>query len=158
MKDEIKSRFNTNVVQSAKYSELLQRALTRYRNRAIETAQVIEELIAMAKEFREDARRHEELGLRPEEVAFYDALATNESAVRELGDETLKQIAVELTQRLRQSVSVDWAVRESVRAKLRVMVRTLLRRYKYPPDKQEEATQTVLRQAEALSAEWVASA
>lgn len=87
-------------------------------------------------------------------MAFYDALATNEAAVRELGDETLKAIAVELTRKLRASVTVDWSVRETVRARLRVMVRSLLRRYKYPPDKQEAATEAVLHQAEALSAEW----
>ena len=154
LKGEIKSRFKTNVVQEAKFSELLQESLTRYRNRAIETAQVIEELIEMAKKFQEAAQRGEVLGLNAEEVAFYDALATNEAAVRELGDETLKKIAVELVQRLRSSVTVDWAVRETVRARLRVMVKTLLKRYKYPPDRQEEATETVLKQAETLSAEW----
>ncbi|WP_296872961.1 type I restriction endonuclease subunit R [Tibeticola sp.] len=154
LKGEIKSRFKTNVVQEAKFSELLQQSLTRYRNRAIETAQVIEELIEMAKKFQEAAQRGEVLGLNAEEVAFYDALATNEAAVRELGDETLKKIAVELVQRLRSSVTVDWAVRETVRARLRVMVKTLLKRYKYPPDRQEEATETVLKQAETLSAEW----
>ncbi|MCW7536277.1 type I restriction endonuclease subunit R [Aquabacterium sp. A7-Y] len=157
LKGEIKSRFKTNVVQSAKFSELLQQSLTRYRNRAIETAQVIEELIEMAKRFQEVAQRGERLGLNSDEAAFYDALAMNEAAVRELGDATLKKIAVELTQNLRKSVTVDWAKRETVRAKLRVMVKTLLRRYKYPPDRQEEATETVLRQAESLSAEWVAA-
>ncbi|WP_324781125.1 type I restriction endonuclease subunit R [Thiobacillus sedimenti] len=155
LKGEIKSRFKTNVVQEAKFSELLQQSLTRYRNRAIETAQVIEELIEMAKKFQEAAQRGEALGLNHDEMAFYDALATNESAVRGLGDETLKKIAVELVQSLRKSVTVDWAVRETVRARLRVMVKTLLKRYKYPPDKQEEATETVLKQAESLSAEWV---
>lgn len=153
---EIKSRFKTNVVQSAKFSDLLQQSLTRYRNRAVETAQVIEELIDMATKFQEAARRGEELGLSADEEAFYDALATNESAVRELGDATLKKIAVELTLSLRKSVTVDWAKRAAVRARLRVMVRTLLRRYKYPPDKQEEATETVLRQAESLSEAWAA--
>ncbi len=152
---EIKSRFKTNVVQSAKFSELLQQSLARYRARAVETAQVIEELIAMAKRFQEAAQRGERLGLNADEMAFYDALAANEAAVRELGDATLKKIAVELTLSLRKSVTVDWAKREAVRAKLRVMVKTLLRRYKYPPDRQEEATETVLRQAETLSAEWV---
>lgn len=154
LKGEIKSRFKTNVVQGAKFSELLQASLTRYRNRAVETAQVIEELIEMAKKFHAAAQRGEELGLNHDELAFYDALAANESAVRELGDQTLKRIAVELTQSLRKSVTVDWARRETVRARLRVMVKTLLRRYKYPPDRQEEATDTVLRQAESLSAEW----
>ena len=157
LKGEIRSRFKTNVVQEAKFSELLQQSLTRYRNRAIETAQVIEELIEMAKKFQEAAQRGEALGLNHDEMAFYDALATNEAAVRGLGDETLKKIAVELVQSLRKSVTVDWAVRETVRARLRVMVKTLLKRYKYPPDKQEEATETVLKQAESLSAEWVAA-
>ncbi|CAJ0714953.1 hypothetical protein LMG7143_03227 [Ralstonia thomasii] len=157
LKDQIKSRFKANVVQSAKFSELLQQSLTRYRNRAVETAQVIEELIAMAKKFQAEAQRGMELGLSPDEMAFYDALATNEAAVRELGDETLKKIAVELVVRLRSSVTVDWAKRETVRAKLRVMVKTLLKRYKYPPDRQDEATDTVLSQAETLSAEWVAA-
>ena len=156
LNDEITTRFKSNVVKAARYSELLQESLKRYRNRAVETAQVIEELIAMAKKFHEEAMRGAELGLSPEERAFYDALAANESAVRELGDETLKKIAVELTLKLRNSVTVDWSVRESVRASMRVMVKTLLRRYKYPPDKQEEATETVLKQAEMLSAEWIA--
>jgi type I restriction enzyme R subunit len=156
LKGEIKSRFKTNVVQSAKFSELLQQSLIRYRNRAVETAQVIEELIAMARKFQAAAQRGEDLGLNSDELAFYDALATNEAAVRELGDAVLKKIAVELTVSLRRSVTVDWARRDTVRAKLRVMVKTLLRRYKYPPDKQEEATETVLKQAETLSAEWVA--
>ncbi|MHC2584178.1 type I restriction endonuclease subunit R [Bradyrhizobium diazoefficiens] len=156
LKGEIKSRFKTNVVQSAKFSDLLQQSLARYRNRAVETAQIIEELIAMAKRFQEAAQRGENLGLNGDELAFYDALATNEAAVRDLGDDTLKKIAVELTLSLRKSVTVDWAKRETVRAKIRVMVKTLLRRYKYPPDKQEEATETVLKQAEALSEAWAA--
>ena len=154
LKDDIRSRFKTNVVQQAKFSELLQQSLQRYRNRAIETAQVIEELIEMGKKFHAAAQRGEQLGLNGDEMAFYDALATNEAAVRELGDETLKAIAVELTQKLRASVTVDWSVRETVRARLRVMVKMLLKRYKYPPDTQEEATDTVLRQAEPLSQAW----
>lgn len=157
LKDDIKSRFKTNVVQQAKFSELLQLSLQRYRNRAIETAQVIEELIEMAKKFHEAAMRGERLGLNGDEMAFYDALANNEAAVRELGDETLKKIAVELTQKLRASVTVDWSVRETVRARLRVMVKTLLKRYKYPPDKQDVATETVLRQAESLSEAWAST-
>ena len=157
LKGEIKSHFRTNVVQTEKFSELLQQSLTRYRNRAVETAQVIEELIEMAKKFHEAAQRGDALGLSRDELAFYDALATNEAAVRNLGDATLKRIAVELAQSLRKSVTVDWSKRETVRAKLRVMVKTLLRRYKYPPDRQEEATETVLRQAESLSADWALS-
>ena len=152
LRDDIKARFKTNVVQQARFSELLQLSLQRYRNRAIETAQVIEELIEMAKTFHEAALQGDRLGLAPDELAFYHALATNEAAVRELGDATLKKIAVELTLKLRASVTVDWSVRETVRAKLRVMVKTLLRRYKYPPDKQDEATEIVLKQAELLAA------
>jgi type I restriction enzyme R subunit len=120
LKGEIKSRFKTNVVQSVKFSDLLQQSLARYRNRAVETAQVIEELIEMAKKFQEAAQRGESLGLNGDEMAFYDALATNQAAVRELGDVTLKKIAVELTLSLRKSITVDWAKREAVRAKLRV--------------------------------------
>jgi hypothetical protein len=146
LRGQIKSRFGSNVVQSRKFSELLQDSLTRYRNRAIETAQVIEELIAMAKQFKAAANRGEELGLSRDEMAFYDALAANEASVRELGDATLRKIARELTEKLRASNSVDWYVRESVRAKLRLMVKTILKKYKYPPDGRE--------QAKELSAAW----
>jgi type I restriction enzyme R subunit len=129
-------------------------SLRKYHNRAIETAQVIEELIAMAKDFQELLKREEQLGLNPDELAFYDALANNESAVRELGDATLKKLAAELTERLRSSTTVDWQVRDSVRARLRNLVRRLLRRYKYPPDKQKEAVELVMKQAEALADFW----
>src|SRR5690606_25489352 len=120
-------------------SERLEDSLRRYHNRAIETAQVIEELIAMAKDFQAALERDQALGLNPDEVAFYDALAENESAVRELGDETLKKLAAELTEKLRNSTTVDWHKRESVRARLRILIRRLLRRYKYPPDEEAEA-------------------
>ncbi len=154
LKDEIKAKSRTNVVQEKKFSDRLQATLAKYHNRAIETAKVIEELIAMAKEFAQAAKHGEELGLNFDELAFYDALAENESALREMGDETLKKIAQELTEKLRRSVSVDWQKRESVRAKMRNMIRIILRRYKYPPDKQAEALQLVMRQAEVLSDEW----
>ncbi|HJV75940.1 MAG TPA: type I restriction endonuclease subunit R [Noviherbaspirillum sp.] len=154
LEGEIKSRFAGNVVQNQKFSELLSNVIKRYQNRSIETAQVIEELIEMAKRFKEAADRGEHLGLNADELAFYDALANNEESVRELGDETLRKIAHELAENLRQNVSVDWSVRESVRAKLRLMVKRILRKYKYPPVKQEEAVQLVLEQAETLSAEW----
>ena len=131
--------------------------IKRYQNRAIETAQVIEELIEMAKKFRAAATRGEELGLTEDEVRFYDALADNESAVRELSDETLKLIAHELTESLRQNLSVDWSARDSVRAKLRLMVKRILRKYKYPPDQTEAAVTLVLQQAEALGEEWMAA-
>ncbi len=154
LKGQIKSRLTNNVVQTRKFSELLQDSLNRYRNRAIETAQVIEELIAMAKEFQAAASRGEQLGLSPDEMAFYDALAANEASVRELGDVTLRKIAVELTSKLKASNTVDWYVRESVRAKLRLMVKTVLKRWKYPPDGQDAATETVLEQAKELSEAW----
>ncbi|MGC9456804.1 MAG: type I restriction endonuclease subunit R [Halothiobacillaceae bacterium] len=154
LKDDIKARTRNNVVQEKKYGDRLQETLRKYNNRGIETAQVIEELIAMAKQFQEELARDEALGLNPDEVAFYDALANNESAVRELGDEILKKIAVELTDKLRKSTTVDWQVRESVRAKLRILVRRTLQRYKYPPDQAPEAVELVLKQAEVLSNGW----
>ena len=154
LEGEIKSRFAGNVVQNKKFSDLLGDVIKRYQNRAIETAQVIEELIEMAKKFREAAGRGDELGLTEDEIRFYDALADNESAVRELSDETLKKIAHELTENLRQNLSVDWSQRESVRAKLRLMVKRILRKYKYPPDQQEAAVELVLQQAQALGEAW----
>ncbi|EAT16356.1 type I site-specific deoxyribonuclease, HsdR family [Desulfuromonas acetoxidans DSM 684] len=154
LRDTIKARTRNNVVMEQKFSERLLATLNRYHARAIETAQVIEELIQMAKDFQNALKRDEELGLNSDEVAFYDALANNESAVRELGDEILKKIAVEITEKLRNSTSVDWQVRESVRAKLRNLVRRTLRRYKYPPDKQEDAVDLVLKQAEVLCSGW----
>jgi type I restriction enzyme R subunit len=154
LEGEIKARFAGNVVQERKFSELLANAVKRYQNRAIETAQVIEELIEMAKKFREAAGRGEKLGLSEDEVHFYDALADNESAVRESSDETLKKIAHELTENLRQNLSVDWSARESVRARLRLMVKRILRKYKYPPDQQESAVELVLQQAQALGEAW----
>ncbi|MGM0444481.1 MAG: type I restriction enzyme endonuclease domain-containing protein, partial [Fibrobacterota bacterium] len=128
--------------------------LRKYNNRGIETAQVIEELIQMAKDFQEEMGREAELGLNSDEVAFYDALANNESAVRMLGDETLKKIAVEITGKLRKSTTVDWQVRDSVRARLKILVRRTLQRYKYPPDRAPEAIDLVMKQAETLSNTW----
>tara|TARA_Y100000589_G_scaffold325729_1_gene364173 strand:- start:119 stop:3268 length:3150 start_codon:yes stop_codon:yes gene_type:complete len=154
LKDDIKAKTRNNVVQEKKYADRLQETLRKYNNRAIETAQVIEELIAMAKQFQEEMAREAELGLNPDEIAFYDALANNESAVRELGDAILKKIAVEITDKLRKSTTVDWQVRESVRARLRILVRRTLQRYKYPPDQAPEAVELVLKQAEVLSNGW----
>jgi type I restriction enzyme R subunit len=154
LEGEIKSRFASNVVQEKKFSEMLANVVTRYQNRAIETAQVIEELIDMAKKFRAAATRGDELGLTEDEIRFYDALANNESAVRELTDETLKKIAHELTENLRQNITVDWSERESVRARLRLMVKRILRKYKYPPDQQDGAVELVLQQAQALGEAW----
>ncbi len=156
LEGEIKSRFATNVVQERKFSELLGNVIKRYQNRSIETAQVMEELVEMARKFREAASRGESLGLSEDEVKFYDALILNESAARELSDETLKKIAHELTTSLRQNISVDWAQRESVRAKLRLMVKRILRKYKYPPDSADAAVELVLEQAETIGEEWVA--
>lgn len=155
LKDDIKSRFATNVVQSQKFSDLLQASLIRYRNRAIETAQVIEELIAMAKSFNEAAKRGDELGLSADELSFYDALETNEASVRELGDSVLKEIARQLTNFLRNNLSVDWSVRETVRAKMRAQIKLILKRHKYPPDMEARAVELVLKQAEALSEAWM---
>ena len=154
LQGEIKSRFASNVVQDRKFSDMLADVIRRYQNRSIETAQVMEELIAMAKKFREAANRGEALGLREDEVKFYDALANNESAVRELQDETLKKIAQELTQSLRENLTVDWSERESVRAKLRLMVKRILKKYKYPPDQAEVAVELVLAQAQVLGEDW----
>ncbi len=155
LKDEIKSKFATNVVQNQKFSDLLKASLLRYRNRAIETAQVIEELIGMAKDFNQATKRGEEVGLNDAELSFYDALESNEASVRELGDDVLRKIAVELTEKLRKNVSVDWSVRETIRARLRVMVRRILQKYKYPPDLEKRAIELVLQQAEALAEAWV---
>jgi type I restriction enzyme R subunit len=154
LQDTIKAKTRNNVVQEKRYRDRLEETLRRYNNRGIETAQVIEELIAMAHQFKADIEREAALGLNPAEIAFYDALATNESAVRELGDATLKAIAIEITEKLRKSTTVDWQVRESVRSQLRILVRRTLQRYKYPPDKTPEAIELVLKQAEVLSNEW----
>jgi type I restriction enzyme R subunit len=154
LKDDIKAKTRNNVVQEKKFADRLQETLRKYNNRAIETAQVIEELIQMAKEFQEEMMREAELGLNPDEIAFYDALANNESAVRELGDEILKKIAVEITDKLRKSTTVDWQVRDSVRARLKILVRRTLQRWKYPPDKAAEAVELILKQAETLSNSW----
>ncbi len=147
LEGEIKSRFKTNVSQDKKFSDLLTNVIKRYQNRSIETAQVIEELIDMAKKFQAAASRGEALGLNDDELAFYDALANNEASVRELGDDILRTIAFELTESLRKNISVDWEKRDSVRAKLRLLVKRILRKYKYPPDQQEEAINLVLQQA-----------
>ncbi|HRH78607.1 MAG TPA: DUF3387 domain-containing protein, partial [Cellvibrionaceae bacterium] len=156
LRDEIKARARNNVVQEKKYGDRLLETLRKYHNRAIETAQVIEELIQMAKDFQAALAREAALGLGQDEIAFYDALANNERAVRDLGDEILKKIAVEITEKLRASTTVDWQVRESVRARLRILVRRTLQKWKYPPPGpgEKDAVELVLQQAEALSNEW----
>ncbi len=152
---EIKTRSRRNVVQARSFAEMLERALKKYQSRAIETAQVIEELIGLARDMRDANARGEQLGLSEDEIAFYDALETNDSAVKVMGDETLRTIARELVSTVRNNLTIDWTVRENVRAQLRVLVKRILRKYGYPPDKQEKATQTVLEQAEVLSGGWV---
>ena len=155
IKDEVKTRFRTNVVKQRKFSELLEKSLGRYANRAIEAAQVIEELIEMAKQFKKDLERRVSHNLSPEEEAFYDALAQNESAQELMGEEVLVEMAREVAKKLRENLTVDWAVRDSVRARLRILIRQLLRKYKYPPDQQPGAVKLVLTQAERLSEEMV---
>jgi len=154
LKDKIRSQARTNVVQERKYSDRLLETLRKYHNRAIDTAQVIEELIAMAKDIQQALTREEDLGLSSDEIAFYDALAERPQVLEAMGDETLKALAMELTQKLRSSTSVDWQVRESVRAKMRLLIKRLLRKYKYPPEGQEEAVGRVIEQAEALANAW----
>jgi type I restriction enzyme R subunit len=146
----------TDVVSEKKYSDRIMESLRKYHNRAIETAQVIEELIEMAKEMAADAEMAEKSGLNSDEIAFYRALIQNEAAVKELGDDNLRELAKYVTGQLRQSTTVDWQVRDSVRAKLRNLVRRALRRWKYPPDGADAAVDLCLKQAEALSQSWVA--
>jgi type I restriction enzyme, R subunit len=154
LEGEIKTRGRKNVVQARSFGEMLEKSIVRYQNRAIETAQVIEELIGLARDMRQAEQRGEQLGLSEDEVAFYDALEVNDSAVQVLGDKTLRLIAQELVRAVRNNVTIDWTVRENVRANLRVLIKRILRRYGYPPDKQEQATQTVLEQAEVLCRGW----
>jgi type I restriction enzyme R subunit len=154
---EIKARSRRNVVQGRSFADLLEQAVRRYQNRAIEAAQVIEELIGLARDLRAAGARGEALQLSDDELAFYDALETNDSAVKVLGDETLRTIARELVEAVRRNVTIDWTIRENIRAQLRVLVKRILRKYGYPPDKQEKATQTVLEQAALLTDLWTAA-
>ena len=154
---EIKIRKQKNLVQSKSFAEMLEEAIKRYHNRSIEAIQVIEELIEIARQMKQADKRGEILGLSEEELAFYDALETNDSAVKILGDEVLRQIAQSLVKTVRSNVTVDWTIREDRRAFLRAQVKRVLRKYNYPPDKQEKATQTVLEQAELLSEHWTAA-
>ena len=156
LKGEIATRRRKNVVQARSFAEMLEQTLRRYQNRAVEASQVIEELIQLARDLREANARGEKLELSEDELAFYDALETNDSAVQVLGDETLRDMARELVETVRSNVTIDWTLRENVRANLRRLVKRTLRKHGYPPDKQEKATLTVLEQAEALSAGWIA--
>jgi type I restriction enzyme R subunit len=154
LNDELKQRMNKNLVQSRSFTELLERTIRSYQNRTLESAEVIAELIKLAQDMREALQRGEQLHLSEDEIAFYDALEVNDSAVKVLGDETLKNIARELVETVRNNATIDWTVRETVRAKLRVMVKRILKKYGYPPDKQEKATQTVIEQAEVIAKDW----
>jgi type I restriction enzyme, R subunit len=154
IKDEMRTRFKNNIVKQKQFSELLQNALDKYSNRAIEAAQVIEELIKMAKEFKKDLDKAKEMNLNESEVAFYDALSDNNSAKELMGDELLVKISREVAEKLRKNVTVDWNVKESVRAKLRLIIKNILKRYKYPPDEEKKAIDLVLVQAEQFSEEW----
>jgi type I restriction enzyme R subunit len=154
LKDEIKTRSLRNLVQSKAFSEMLKSTLNAYHNRAISTMEVIEELIKLAKEMDRATKRGIDLGLNDDEIAFYDALAANESAVKAMGNDELKVIAAELVTQVRKSVTIDWTVREGARARIKVMVKRILKKHGYPPDLQDEATKTVLAQAELLCADW----
>jgi type I restriction enzyme R subunit len=156
LKDELKVRAKRNLVQSQLFSEKLKKTLNAYHNRAISTMEVIEELIKLAKEMDTATKRGEDLGLSDDEIAFYDALAANESAIKAMGDDKLRVIAAELITQVRKSATIDWTLRDGARAKMRVMVKRILNKYGYPPDLQEEAVKTVLMQAELLCAEWAA--
>ena len=156
LNDEIRTRSQKNVVQGRSFASMLERSIHTYQSRTIEAAQVIEELIQIAKEMRQAQERGDDLGLSDEELAFYDALEVKDSAVKVLGDETLRTIAVELVETVRRNVSIDWTMKESARAKIRVMVKRTLLKHGYPPDKREKAAETVLEQAEVLCNDWAA--
>jgi type I restriction enzyme, R subunit len=155
LNDQIRLYSRKNLVQGKSFMEMLDRTIKKYTNRSVETAQVIEELVELARKVRDEQNRGKQLDMSDDEVAFYDALGVNDSAVKVLGDETLRKIALELTQMIRKSVTIDWTQRESVQAEIRLKVKKILRKYGYPPDKQEKATQTVLQQAEMIARDWV---
>ena len=151
LNDEIRTRSKTNLVKSKKFLEMLETAIKKYQNNLLTTAQIIEELIKIAKEVKESDKEGEKLGLSTSEVAFYNALEINDSAVKVLGDETLKIIAREIADKVKRNATIDWTIRESARAKLMVLVKRTLTKYGYPPDKQQKAIDTVLHQAELLA-------
>ncbi len=154
MNDELKTRSKFNLIQSRKLSEMLENAIKKYQNNLISAAEIINELISIAKEVRESDKRGDQLHLSVDELAFYDAICENGSAKEFMKDEVLRDIAKILVERVRANTSIDWQIKENVRAKLRVIVRRVLREYSYPPDKQEQAVQTVLQQAEMLADIW----
>jgi type I restriction enzyme R subunit len=154
LNDEIRIRQKKNLVQARSFEDLLDKAIKAYTNKSIEAAEIIQQLIELAQKMREEQNRGKQLNLNDEEVAFYDALADNESAREVLGDEILKTIARELVETVRKNVTIDWTLRDSVQAKLRVLVKRTLKKYGYPPDKQQKATDTVLDQAKLLCKDW----
>lgn len=154
LNDELRTMTRTNLVKSRSFASMLAETIRKYQNRTIEAAQVIAELLELAKKIKDEKDKGKDMGLTEEEVAFYDALANNESAIRELGDETLKAMARELVEMLRKNTTIDWTIKESIQAKLRVYIKRLLKKYNYPPDKQEGATKIVLEQAELLAKDW----
>jgi len=156
LNDEIRFISKKNIVQGKSFMEMLDKTIKRYTNKSVEAAQVIEELIELARKVREEKNRGKQQNMTEDELAFYDALGVNDSAVQVLGNETLRKIALELTQMIRNSVTIDWTQRDSVQAEIRLKVKKILRKYGYPPDKQEKATQTVLEQAELIARDWVA--
>jgi type I restriction enzyme, R subunit len=155
LNDEIKSFMRKNMIKGRSFAEMLEKTIKAYQNRTIEAAQVIADLIDLAKEIKGEVERGKDTGLADDEIAFYDALAENESAKLEIGDETLKKIAKELVQLMRQNATVDWTLRDNIKAKMRIYIKKLLKKYNYPPDKQEGATQLVLLQAETVCKDWV---
>ncbi|MEZ4672261.1 MAG: type I restriction endonuclease subunit R [Anaerolineae bacterium] len=154
LNDEIRSRSGRNVVQARSFADLLEQTIRRYQNRTIDAAEVITELIDLAKDIRDANQRGQALGLNEDEMAFYDALAENQTAVEVMGDKQLAIIALELVKHVRSNVTIDWSVKQGARAKIRVLVKRILRQYGYPPDLQEAATDLVLEQAELLAAQW----
>lgn len=154
LNDEIKIISRRNIVQGKSFMEMLDKTIKKYINRSVEAAEVIEELIELARQIRDEKNRGTELNMSEDEVAFYDALGVNDSAVKVLGDETLRKIALELTQMIRNSVTIDWTQRASVQAQIRLKVKKILRKYGYPPDKEKKATETVLEQAEVIAKNW----
>src|SRR2546423_5671667 len=154
MNDEIRFISGKNLVQGKSFMEMLDKTIKRYTNKSVEAAQVIEELIELARKVREVKSRGKQQDMTDDELAFYDALGVNDSAVQVLGNDTLRKIALELTQMIRKSVTIDWTQRESVQAEIRLKVKKILRRYGYPPDKEKKATETVLEQAGIIARDW----
>jgi len=157
LNDEIKLRTKKNLITGRSFAELLEKTIKKYQNKTIETSRIIEELIELAKNMRESLKRGEKLKLNDDELAFYDALEVNDSAVKVLGDETLKTIAKELVETIRKNVKIDWTLRESIQAAIRLSIKKILRKYGYPPDKQQKATETVLEQATIICKDWAES-